>query len=147
MLPPFLDNAKYVAELRNYHWQYEMHRRGINSGEIRLSTIDKPYPSKNAAISDEPVSDKGNNFGRIARSGIMDDFTAKNDARLLSGIPAGMWRRFLLLFKDATTEASIEQAFGRLKREIRNSANVDDDQLDEALSKARAILNVLLDAS
>lgn len=142
LLPPFLDHAKYVAERRNFHWQYEMQRR-TTSSEIRYSEVTTPYPSKSDAISDEAVSDKGGNFGRIARSGIMEEFTAENDAKLLSGIPAGTWRRFLLMFKDATTETSVERALKRLEREIRRSTEVDEDHVSELLAKARPILNLL----
>lgn len=144
LLPPFLDNARYVAERRNYHWQYEMQRRTTNSGQIRYSAVTTPYPSKSDAISDKAVSDKGGNFGRIARSGIMADFTKENDAKLLSGIPAGIWRRFLLMFTDATTEASVQRALTRLDAEIRNSTDVDEDRVSEILANARPILELLM---
>ncbi|HEX7070448.1 MAG TPA: hypothetical protein VF190_06570 [Rhodothermales bacterium] len=141
LLPPFIELARYVAERRNYHWQYEMVRRS-GSSEIRLADVETPYPSKSDAISDVAVSDKGGNFGRIARTGIMSDFTRMVDAKLLSGIPAGVWRRFILMFKDASTAAAVERSLEQLAREVHGSTEVDADQLADWLAKTRSIFKV-----
>jgi hypothetical protein len=50
-------------------------------------------------ISDIANSDKGDNFGRYARTGAMDAYIAQIFSEHLSGIPLASWQKFL---KDST---------------------------------------------
>jgi hypothetical protein len=50
-------------------------------------------------ISDVANSDKGDNFGRYARTGAMDAYIAQVFSEHLSGIPLASWQKFL---KDST---------------------------------------------
>ena len=67
---PYIESAKYAAAYRNWHWKQ---MRGVGeAAEIRVPSGAEPYPRKADATNDQPKSDKGGNFGRIARTGLMD---------------------------------------------------------------------------
>lgn len=92
ILEPYLRQLRYVAEYRNYWWQH-----------IRMSTddtsIEEPqgvtvYPQGRERILDTPAYDPGHNFGRIARTGLMDDYVRALDSRLLLGKTVREWRQF-----------------------------------------------------
>lgn len=93
---PYVELAKYVAEYRNYWWQHLRETKA--SIEIRSPSKVKPYPSAREQINDVPVADRGGNFGRIARTGIMDDWVRSFNQLQLLGISVESWRRF---FKNA----------------------------------------------
>lgn len=94
---PFVRTARFVAEYRNYWWQHE--RQTSDSKEIRIPENAKFYPEGREAIEDKPVYDAGNNFGRIARTEIMDDFVKNCGLIRLSGIEVRKWQDF---FKAST---------------------------------------------
>ena len=89
---PMVASARYYCEYRNYWWKHIRHTNDT-------TVIDEPegatpYPNARDNISDEPRSDKGNNFGRIARMGLLDEYKSEMDNILLLGIKANKWRRF-----------------------------------------------------
>ncbi len=95
---PFVTPAKYAAAYRNYWWT-----------EIRSSRSDKgivvppsvsPYPSKSDQVADRPNSDGGGNFGRLARTGMMDEYIEQTLDLPLSGIPTRDWIDFLRRFEQ-----------------------------------------------
>lgn len=90
---PFIASARYVAEYRNYWWQYL--RNAKSSTEIWSPEGVTPYPRARDKISDKPVSDSGKNFGRIARVGLIDDYVRSFESLELLGIEVWRWRRFL----------------------------------------------------
>lgn len=114
---PYIEGAKYAAAYRNWHWQHAM-SGGANRTVIG-STETTPYPEKSAAISDRAVSDTSNNFGRFARTGLMDSFKATLDMVLLAGIPIHAWRRFLKVCTDDPTPEAIDRLIAALTRERR----------------------------
>lgn len=89
---PYVVGARYAAELRNYWWQHQRQTQG-NSG-IAVSTHSGFYPAKIDTIADVPAEDQSN-FGRIARTGVMDQYMADVFADNLMGIPIKDWQRFL----------------------------------------------------
>lgn len=89
---PFVELAKYVAEYRNYWWQHL--RKTKTNVEIKSPPRVKPYPSAREQINDVPAADPGGNFGRIARTGIMNEWVQSFDQLQLLGIPVQYWRRF-----------------------------------------------------
>ena len=97
---PFVELAKYCAEKRNYYWQYERNTTGATG--VTLATHSTPYPKKSDPISDRAVKDQGNNFGRIARYGVMDDYVKNTMQTPLAGIPASAWLTF---FKKHTRDS------------------------------------------
>lgn len=94
---PYVKMARYVAEYRNYWWQKE--RRAESDATILRPKNVKPYPKSREEYSDSPSSDKGSNFGRIARSEIMDSYVRSFDNLDLLGIRLRAWREF---FKSGT---------------------------------------------
>jgi hypothetical protein len=114
---PFVQSARYVAEYRNWHWQHERRKKG--SGGINFSAAANAYPSKSEKIDDEAVDDKGDNFGRIARTGLMDAFvTEVADERLL-GVAVDSWQKCLNIQKagrDPTIIAAKVEGFAKKLR-------------------------------
>lgn len=139
---PYIEHAKYVALYRNWQWENDRGPRA-KANPVMLSTVTTPYPTKSDLISDEATSDKGGNFGRIARTGLLEGFKVEVNARLLSGIPTAQWRAFLKMFTQSATEASIEQAFNTLENEVRAATRGDRDKGDEMLRKLRVMAKVL----
>lgn len=93
---PFVTLARYAAEYRNHWWTHV--RASRNDKTIAYADNAAPYPPKSAPISDRPNSDRGGNFGRIARTGLMDEYLQELLATPLSGIPASEWIGFLRKF-------------------------------------------------
>ncbi len=89
---PFIKSARFVAEYRNYWWQHV--RQTGDPTKIKMSKVTKFYPAGREATEDKPVYDAGNNFGRIARTGIMDDFVKNCGQIELSGIEVHNWQEF-----------------------------------------------------
>ena len=134
LFEPFIESAKFAAVHRNYHWQ---HVRKTN----QLTNIEKPdgiepYPSKSDQILDKPASDGGGNFGRLARTGIMDTYRKKLDDVQLCGIKTVYWRDFLKTFQESTTDIQARTALERLKRRIQRTTDIPS-------SKARSTLIIL----
>jgi hypothetical protein len=70
LFEPYIESAQYAADYRNYHWRYL--RQTKDDREIDSPPNVVPYPSKSDRILDKPRADQGGNFGRLARTGIMD---------------------------------------------------------------------------
>lgn len=95
---PFVTQAKHAAAYRNYWWT---EIRGARSDPSIVSPSDvKPYPAKSDLVADRPASDRGSNFGRLARTGIMDSYVDGMLNLRLSGIPARDWIDFLRRFEQ-----------------------------------------------
>jgi hypothetical protein len=91
---PFVLPARYVAEYRNFWWKYKrIVEEGIDTGIDSLPAA-QPYPLGREEIADKPHADKGRNFGRIARIGIMDEYILKYNEIELLGIKVAQWREF-----------------------------------------------------
>lgn len=110
---PYIESARYAAEYRNCHWA-AMRGTGADA-KIIVPNEAKPYPRKCDATTDTPVSDKGGNFGRVARSGLMDEYLARMKIQLVCGIKAVHWLEFFKIFHQDATEAQIQSAFDRLR--------------------------------
>lgn len=117
---PFIESARYVAQYRNYHWQCL--RDAKTNSAIRVPRGIKPYPSKADASTDTPASDKGGNFGRIARTGIMDAYMSRIKEMPLCGIKASYWLDFFKIFRQDATESEIFEALGKLRSRVEAEA-------------------------
>lgn len=95
---PFVIQAKYAARYRNYWWT-EIRDARTDTSIIQPQGVS-PYPQKKDRIADRPVSDSGSNFGRLARTGIMDEYIRDMLETPLSGIPASDWIDFLRKFEQ-----------------------------------------------
>ena len=116
LFEPFVESARFAAEYRNYHWQRV--RKTQQSTVIGIPDSVAPYPSKSDQILDKPEADGGGNFGRLARTGLMDDYKHKLDDISLCGINAIYWREFLKTFQESTTDTQARMALDRLKKRV-----------------------------
>ncbi|SHM15571.1 hypothetical protein SAMN05660826_00330 [Caldanaerovirga acetigignens] len=116
LLKPFVENARYVAAWRNYYWEHT--RQTEDDRGIIVPEDVRPYPRKSDAINDRPVSDRGKNFGRIARTGIMEEYIEEIYNERIAGIEIRHWLRFVKIFSEGRTREEIEQEFERFEREI-----------------------------
>ena len=111
---PYIEQAKYVADLRTYYWE---HRSATAKPVDHADT--HPYPDAGSSYSDTVHDDKGGNFGRIARvPGLMDDWIEEAMKTNLAGIEARWWVRFLKLFDERGDEEAIRIRFERLAQSI-----------------------------
>ncbi len=136
---PFVTGARYAAEYRNWHWEFQ--RSANTDPSITLSDVTQHYPTKSDMISDRPASDGGSNFGRLARAGIMDDYMKQLFAERLSGIPLSAWQKFLSIFTEGSSHEEIENALKRLAAPLAN--NMDATRL-EAIKRALTDLASLI---
>lgn len=122
--PPYVENARYAAEYRNYHWQHLRSTKSDTGIESPLAVT--PYPKKSDLIADRPKVDGGSNFGRFARTGLMDSFVTSALAQSLSGIESRYWLSFFKAFQDQTEDGAIEQALSKFRDEIEAEGGSDE---------------------
>ena len=126
---PWIYSAKAASEATKRHWVYlrqtdtpcDLSQRGLD-----VPKGIKPY-MENARdkTNYKPYVDGGNNFGRLARTGIMDDFVRETLLTDILGIPANNWRLFLKAHTDSGTLNEIQKKIGQITR-IPNSVEFDD---------------------
>lgn len=116
ILAPYIESARYVAEYRNYYWQFA--RTTTGNREIRSPSGVCPYPPAKANVSDEAVSDSGKNFGRASRTGIMDSYINTIMRTRLLGIEAEYWHGFFKVFTEETSPEETESKFGKMVARI-----------------------------
>lgn len=134
---PFVESARFVAEYKNYWWQHI--RRTSLDTEIVHPESATPYPDKSDQIADQPVSDSGGNFGRIARTGVMDDYVEIMAVQPLCGIEAQHWRSFFKAFREQSTSGAVKQEIEDALVCLRAG-----DELDQlAIERVRIILSTL----
>ena len=109
---PYVIGARYAAEYRNWYW--ENMKSGTGDNSITLSTVTRYYPAKSDMIADRPVSDRGGNFGRFARTRVMDDYIEYLFEDKLAGIPLGAWQKFLSLFTESGKTGDISRGLDAL---------------------------------
>ena len=132
LFEPFIESAKYAAEYRNYHWQHIRETKQDTGIEIQKGV--GPYPSKSEQILDKPHSDGGGNFGRLARTGMMDSYMQKLDHVQLCGIKTVYWRQFLKAFQESTTDAEARTALERLKQRVQQATDIPSPKAQSALA-------------
>jgi hypothetical protein len=142
LFEPFIESARYAAEFRNYHWRHV--RRTANDTTIEFPSGAEPYPSKADQILDKPRSDSGGNFGRLARTGMMDSYMAKLNEVPLCGIKTAFWREFLKAFQESTTDAQARTALDRLRQRVQQAADLPSTKAQAAFAII-AELEILLD--
>ena len=110
---PWIYSAKAAAEASKRYWLYERQTEKPYTLEQRgLITPKgvKPY-MENARdeTNYKPVYDGGNNFGRLARTGIMSEFVTEILQTDILGISADNWRLFLKAHTDSTALQDIQR--------------------------------------
>lgn len=93
VLDPWSESARYAAEYRNYHWSNVRRIGKGGSPDIKRPPNPRPYPKKADLVADSAVVDAGN-FGRIARTGIMNQFIASALTEEVCGVAATLWIDF-----------------------------------------------------
>jgi hypothetical protein len=132
LFEPFIESARYAAEFRNYHWQYLRQTEGDTHIDVPAGVT--PYPVMSAQNNDRPRQDGGNNFGRLARSGMMDEFMAKLNDVPLCGIKAVYWRDFLKAFQESSSEDQARAALERLRRRVQATQDLPSEKAQAALA-------------
>lgn len=132
LFEPFVESARYAAEYRNYHWQ-SVRRTSLNTG-IEVPTGVCPYPAKADQILDKAHSDGGGNFGRLARTGMMDSYMSKLNEVQLCGIKTTYWREFLKAFQESTTDEKARVALERLRARVREATDIPSPKAQAALA-------------
>ena len=132
--PPYIEQAKYAADLRTYYWEHRSAKaRPVEHPETH------PYPAPGSSYSDIVHDDAGGNFGRIARvRGLMDDWVADTMQTSLSGIEAHWWVRFLKLFDERSDESTIRRKFEQLAQQ----AGHDSEWADEVVSHVERLMEM-----
>lgn len=144
LFEPYVIGARFAAEYRNWHWQHKMTSKGDKS--IRVSEVAHVYPSKSELIADRAVSDDGGNFGRFARTDLMDDYIANLFTHRLSGIPLDAWQRFFRVFTERDPSERLNRLIDRLVQEqgsdavtlSTDAASTIKDRLAEIIALIRA---------
>lgn len=133
---PYIESARYAAEYRNHHWSNV--REAKTDFTINSPKGIKPYPKKTDQISDKPVSDSGGNFGRFARTGIMDEYLVRTKQELLCGIQAEHWLNFFKIFQDHKEKNMVGIEIDRLKKKV------DELEIKSGDEKYSHLRNILL---
>ena len=142
---PYVELAKYAAEYRNYWWKCI--RKTKLSTEIVSPQDVSPYPQKSDIISDKPEFDGGNNFGRFARTGVMDSYLERARRESLCGICAEYWLNFFKIFQEEKDEESINIELERLRSLVTETEHEGVPDLIDALDKILSGVEVLLNQS
>ncbi|MFH1922587.1 MAG: hypothetical protein ABIP48_22215 [Planctomycetota bacterium] len=132
LFEPFIESAKYAAHYRNHHWQHI--RQTKQDTGIDVPTGVAPYPSKSDQILDKPRADGGGNFGRLARTSMMDSYMQKLDDVQLCGIKTVYWRQFLKAFQESTSDAAARAALERLRERVRQATEIPSPKAQSALA-------------
>jgi len=132
LLTPYRELAKYAAEYRNYYWQNSRMESDQSIVIYRpAQEIRRPYPSSKEEASDEAEEDKGGNFGRIARSGILDDYIVEIKAQNYLGVKIDHWIKFFKATSETSTDVQIERKIERLKTQIQTEPTSFEDEKSE----------------
>ena len=114
---PWVHPAREAAEYRNHRWT-EIRVTTTDPGIVHPSRPVSPYPTKADEIADRPVSDRGGNFGRLARTGLMEDFLQTSRRASIAGMAAEHWISFFRIYSEPRDYAKIdkwlERRLGRL---------------------------------
>lgn len=132
LFEPFVESAKYAADYRNYHWRCIRETQQDRGIEIPKNV--GPYPSKADQILDSPRSDGGRNFGRLARTGMMDSYMEKLNEVQLCGIKTIYWRQFLKAFQESTTDAEARLALERLRQRVQQATDIPSPKAQAAFA-------------
>lgn len=126
---PFIESARYAAEFRNHHWTQV--RTAKSDPSIHPADAPNPYPRKSDLISDKPASDGGGNFGRLARTTLMDAFIEQAKLESLCGISASHWLSFFKIFQDEREPNEILAEIQKLRTKVeKGTPEVDQTKLD-----------------
>ena len=90
---PYLTGTRTVALQRNKWWAGI--RESNDIADISVPDGVEPYPGARENIADEPASDAGGNFGRLARMGMFDEYKKLVNSEEVAGVAVSHWQQFL----------------------------------------------------
>lgn len=129
LLRPYTESARYVAQYRNFYWQNRRRNSGKNPSIQRPPQRNRhPYPSSKQEASDQAEDDKGGNFGRIARAGILDEYVASLKQQDYLGIKISHWIAFFKAISETRTDAEIERRILSLRSQIQSEESPSQRQ-------------------
>ncbi|MBA3531548.1 MAG: hypothetical protein H0T73_06450 [Ardenticatenales bacterium] len=125
LLTPYRELARYAAEYRNYYWQRSRSERSENSRILEPPLENQhPYPSSKQESSDKAEQDKGGNFGRIARAGILDEYMAGIKAQDYLGVRLLHWITFFKAVSETRTDEEISRKLQALRTQLQYGEGV-----------------------
>lgn len=141
---PYIENAAYLAEYRNWYWRWGMDGDAATEAGrgLRLSPVTTPYPSKNHPADDDAVDDKGRNFGRIARAGVMTEFVERQLNELLLGVPCSSWLLFLKAHASEAKPDEVARVLARLEAAVVGSS-VPAEKSEALRARLQEIVDLL----
>lgn len=125
LMKPWVYSAKQAAWEEKQFWEYKKESKlpmTLEARKVDVPKDAKPYMNARSKTNYSVHKDKGNNFGRLARSEIMDDFINEILKTEVLGIPAENWCKFLQIHTDSKKIKNMEQ---RIKS-IVNSPKTDE---------------------
>ena len=136
VLAPWVEQARYAAEWRDYWWEHVRDcKGGAESRRVIQPESVSPYPSKADAAHAVPVSDSGGNFGRLPRAKpLMDSFIERVMKEEVLGIPLEDWVCFISMHTDSSDPEAITAKL---------ASKVKEEGLDLSEQKAAELLCVL----
>lgn len=143
LMEPYYVSAKYAALYRNYHWEYIREVKGGAERGVIMSASTNPYPTKNDLIDDRPRADAGGNFGRFARTGLMDEYMKLLFAERLLGLPLDAWQRFFGVFTEDDSTERVERVVRELDKQYGSQApkgkKISGEEMVAKVAKALGI--------
>lgn len=134
LFQPWIESARYVAEYRNFHWRGSRSKQ-TKSQHIRSPVNIKHYPDIRQEASDEAEDDKGKNFGRVARTGIIDSYVKFIKENKYLGIKISHWIEFFRSISETRTDEEIEKKILSLRESIQ--------KVDDGSAKGKVFLDIL----
>lgn len=140
---PYIELAKYAAEYRNYYWIKSRETSATRSNSIinPPQALKHPYPQSKVEASDKAENDKGNNFGRIARTGLLDSYLEKIKRIDYLGIRVLHWMKFFKTMSENKTSAEIDKQLDSVLVNI-----VSDIGSSKPISKHQIIIQELVES-
>jgi hypothetical protein len=131
LLFPYIEVSRYAAEYRNYYWTRSRANSTRSTVIIRPSETHRhPYPQSKAEASDTAENDKGNNFGRIARAGLLDAYLTKIKAINYLGIRVSHWMKFFKVMSENKTSEEIDKQLDNILETIRTEIESERKQAE-----------------
>lgn len=139
LVKPFVTEARHAAEVRNFYWKHGRDAQG-DDAEIIPAPHTSPYPTKKDKFTDKAKKDGGNNFGRVARGGIMEDFIGELMRTPAAGIPLGAWYRFFRIFTEKFDENDVRSRLERIEKAFATELASSSESANSFKALCEAIL-------
>lgn len=138
---PFIEGARFAADLRNHYWDHLRGPKAITG--INPPADVTPYPAPKTKIGDKPVSDSGNNFGRIARvPGLMEEYCEALLHTPVAGIEAKHWVNFFKVYSDGAKKDDVDRAIERSLKPLKTKNEAERTaQITEALRTLQKLVS------